>query len=57
MPPKVAECNNHHVQETMELGEGFGFNGTPTLVFPNGRTQSGYLPTEQLVEVLKANQK
>lgn len=56
LPPKVAECKTH-LDETMELGEKFGFNGTPTLVFPNGKTQSGYLPLPQLEEVLRANQK
>ena len=56
MPASVAECANH-VAETTALGESFGFNGTPTIVFPNGQVQSGFAPLPQLEEVIKANQK
>lgn len=56
MAPKVAECKNP-VSETTALGENFGFNGTPTLVFPNGRTQSGYTPMPHLEQIIKQNQK
>ncbi|MCG7657672.1 DsbC family protein [Wielerella bovis] len=56
MPPKVAECK-HHVAETTALGESLGFNGTPTIVFPNGQVQSGYAPMPQLQQVIEANQK
>lgn len=55
MPAKVAECANP-VAETTALGENFGFNGTPTLVFPNGKTQSGYAPMPHLEQLIKANQ-
>ena len=55
-PPQVAECANP-VAETMALGEQFGFNGTPTIVFPNGKTQAGYSPKEVLLQALQANQK
>ena len=55
MPPQVAECNNP-IAETTELGEKLGFSGTPTLVFPNGKVQSGYAPKAQLETILKANQ-
>lgn len=54
--PKVAECSNP-VAQTTALGESFGFNGTPTVVFPNGKTQSGYLPMPELEIVIKQNQK
>lgn len=53
--PKVADCTNP-VAQTTALGESFGFNGTPTLVFPNGKTQSGYLPMPELEIVIKQNQ-
>lgn len=55
MPPKVAECH-HHVAETTKLGENFGFNGTPTMVFPNGKVQSGYAPMPHLQQVIESNQ-
>lgn len=55
MPPKVAECKNS-VSETTNLGVQYGFNGTPTLVFPNGKVQSGYTPMPHLEVLIKANQ-
>lgn len=54
-PPKVADCDNP-VKETTALGTGFGFNGTPSIVFPNGKTQSGFMPMPQLEAIIKANQ-
>lgn len=54
-PPKVAECENS-LDETLALGEKFGFSGTPTLVFPNGKVVSGYMPMPQLEEQIKDNQ-
>lgn len=55
-PAGKADCENP-VAETTSLGEQFGFNGTPTLVFPNGYTQSGYSPMPHLEETIKKNQK
>lgn len=54
-PPMVAECDNP-VKDTVALGEQFGFNGTPTLIYPNGRTQAGYSPMPHLMEAIKNNQ-
>jgi thiol:disulfide interchange protein DsbC len=55
MPPAAPACDNP-VAETVSLGEQLGFNGTPTLVFPNGRSQSGYSPLPQLQQQIEANQ-
>lgn len=55
-PSGKANCDNP-VAETTSLGEQFGFNGTPTLVFPNGRSQSGYSPMPHLKKIIEDNQK
>ncbi|MCP1659246.1 DsbC family protein [Neisseria perflava] len=55
-PATVKICDNP-VTETTSLGEQLGFTGTPTLIFPNGRTQSGYSPLPQLKEIIEKNQK
>ena len=55
MPPQVKVCDNP-VAETTSLGEQLGFHGTPALVFPNGKTQSGYSPMPQLEQIIKQNQ-
>lgn len=56
MPQKVAVCDNP-VETLLSLSQQLGFNGTPTLVFPNGKTQSGYAPAEHLTKIIEANQK
>ena len=55
-PAGSGKCDNP-VAETVSLGEQFGFSGTPTLVFPNGRTQSGYSPMPALQKTIENNQK
>lgn len=55
-PPAVPECENP-VNETTSLGEQLGFYGTPAIVFPNGKVQSGYSPKAQLQSAIEANQK
>ena len=56
MPPQTAACDNP-VAETTSLGEQLGFNGTPTMVFPNGKIVPGYMPKDDLQQALEANQK
>lgn len=56
MPPQVANCQ-HSLDETLALAQKFGFNGTPTLIFPNGKVTSGYIPMPQLEEEIRQNQK
>lgn len=55
LPPEVAECPNP-VAKTTALGNSFGFNGTPTIIFPNGKVQAGYVPLPQLEVLIKQNQ-
>lgn len=56
VPPTVQPCDNP-IEKTVALGEGFGFNGTPTLVFPNGKTVSGYMDKAGLEQAIDQNQK
>lgn len=55
-PAPVAPCPNP-IAETTALGEQLGFNGTPTLIFPNGKVVSGYMPLPQLQQAIADNQK
>lgn len=55
LPPKVKECSNP-VAETVALGAEYGFNGTPTMVFPNGKIHSGYAMMPQLATLIQQNQ-
>lgn len=54
-PKSVPTCVNP-VTKTMALGEKLGFNGTPTLIFPNGKTVSGYMDKAALEQALDQNQ-
>lgn len=56
VPPETAACPNP-VQETMALGRRHGFNGTPTIIFPNGKVAAGYMAKDDLQKALEANQK
>lgn len=57
MPPAVSDCAKAAtMQQTLALSDQLGFNGTPTLVFPNGTVQSGYSPMPALEEQIRANQ-
>ena len=55
-PASVANCSNP-VEDTMKLGNKFGFDGTPTMVFPNGKTISGLMRKNELEQELIKNQK
>ena len=54
-PAQVPVCDNP-VEKLAKLSEGFGFNGTPTIVYPNGKIQSGYMPKADFEAALKQNQ-
>lgn len=54
VPPTVPECSNP-IAQTIALGEKFGFNGTPTLVFPNGKTTAGYMDKAALEAAINEN--
>ncbi|WP_058356203.1 DsbC family protein [Vitreoscilla massiliensis] len=54
-PAQVPVCDNP-VEKLAKLSESFGFNGTPTIVYPNGKIQSGYMPKADFEAALKQNQ-
>lgn len=56
MPPTVKDCTNP-ISDIMGLGKKLGFDGTPTLAFPNGKTIPSALPKEALEIELDKNQK
>ncbi len=45
-------CENNPVAQHYRLGGEFGVNGTPALVLPDGKVQPGYVPPEQLAQIL-----
>lgn len=53
---KEKECTNP-VDDIIALGNKLGIDGTPTLVFPNGKTIAGGMPKEALEAELDKNQK
>lgn len=49
---KPAKCANP-VARDFKLGEQMGVKGTPTIVLADGHVLPGYLPTEELLQVIK----
>lgn len=50
-PEAKASCDNP-VDRIVEFGRGKGINGTPTLIFADGRMISGAIPAAQLEQIL-----
>jgi len=47
------ECDSKEIEENIRIAEALGITGTPTLVLPNGRTHSGTLATDQLIDFIQ----
>lgn len=45
-------CDTDPVAEHYKLGGEIGVSGTPALLLPNGKMQAGYVPPEQLAQIL-----
>ena len=45
-------CENHPVSEQYELGQLAGIEGTPAIVLPDGQMLPGYVPPDDLAEML-----
>ena len=46
------ECPTKEIDENVRLAESLGITGTPTLVFSDGRVQSGAVPASRLIELV-----
>ncbi|WP_110674249.1 DsbC family protein [Salinicola sp. RZ23] len=44
------------VDDGFQLGQRFGVKGTPTIVLPDGEIGEGYVPAEQLIQVVRGAQ-
>jgi thiol:disulfide interchange protein DsbC len=54
IPVATAKCDaDVTLRKTMELGQRFGIQGTPFLIFPNGDIAPGYLKPEELEKRFK----
>lgn len=52
-PPPDTKCENP-VAELVALGNKLGVEGTPTLIFPNGKRKEGALPAAEIESLLKS---
>ncbi len=53
LPPPT--CTTQAVEETFRLAEKLQLQGTPAMVFPNGKVVSGYRPADVLIQLLEEN--
>jgi len=49
----AAKCPAPAVDENMELAKKLGINGTPALIFPDGRIIPGYMEADALIKALE----
>lgn len=56
-PKAAAKDCQAPLEVIAQLGQGFHFDGTPSLIFANGRRNIGYLPAAELEKALAANSK
>lgn len=46
-------CDHHPIQAHYQAAHRLGISGTPAIVLDDGGMQPGYVPTDQLIELLK----
>ena len=46
--PEKAACDDSAIDRNIRLGTSLGINGTPTIIFGNGRVVPGAIPAEQI---------
>jgi len=48
-PIPAQDCNSDAVDKTIELAKSLGINAVPTVIFPDGRRQVGYVPSDAIM--------
>jgi thiol:disulfide interchange protein DsbC len=51
-PAASGDCKNNPIQQTVQLGQSLGINGTPTLIFPDGSRLPGAVGLEAIEKKL-----
>ncbi len=49
----AAKCTTSAVDENIKLGNKLGINGTPAIIFPDGRVIPGYMEADALIQALE----
>lgn len=49
-PIPLNECATKEIDDTIRLAQSLEITGTPTLIFPDGKVQSGALPSGKIIE-------
>ena len=48
-----AKCKSTAVDDSMKLGNSLGINGTPAIIFPDGRLVPGFMEADALISTLE----
>ncbi len=48
-----AKCTTSALDDNLKLGTKLGINGTPAIIFPDGRVQPGYMEADALIKALE----
>lgn len=49
---KKVDCNTSEVDDSKKLAQSFGFDGTPTMIMPDGRVRVGAIPESELIQAI-----
>lgn len=52
LPP--AKCDTQVIDNNIALAGKLGINGTPAIIFPDGRVVPGYMPADSLIKEVDA---
>lgn len=50
------DCNTKEVDDNINLGKNLGINGTPAIIFPDGRLLPGYVDSQTIIKMLETPQ-
>lgn len=51
-----SDCEAKEIDENLKLGNSLGINGTPTIIFTDGRVLPGYMEAAKLIEMIDKTQ-
>lgn len=51
----AAKCTTSAVDDNIKLAAKLGINGTPAIIFPDGKVQPGYMEADALIKAVVEN--
>ena len=52
LPPPGDSCTTSEVDDNIALGRALGISGTPAIILPDGRVQSGFVEADRMIDLV-----